>query len=199
MSHEDRRFDPKKCDALLAPERWQRWNPPELLARTGVRPGQRVLDVGCGPGFWTFPLAEIVGPAGEVLALDVSVDMLAALTARRPPAQVRTMQSELPRIDLPRAYVDFIWAAFVFHEVQPPAALAEALYLVLRPHGRLALFDWRPDAASSGGPPRHHRFSSQQVCAYLSVAGLYAPREIWRNKDAYLITAQGANPSETTG
>lgn len=46
-------------------------NPSKLLKEMGVKEGQKVLDVGCGPGFFTIPASEIVGDDGFVFALDV--------------------------------------------------------------------------------------------------------------------------------
>jgi ubiquinone/menaquinone biosynthesis C-methylase UbiE len=47
-------------------------DPYEPLKAAGLRSGQRVLEVGCGPGFFTLPAAEIVGQDGSVVSLDVS-------------------------------------------------------------------------------------------------------------------------------
>jgi len=171
MSNDSRRFDPKKCDALLSPERWARWNPPTLLAQAGVREGQVALELGCGPGFWTLPLAEIVGARGQVIALDVNQHLLDALVARNPPSLVRVMRDELPAIELPDASVDFVWAAFVFHEVDEPSVLASEMRRVLRPDRRLAVLDWRPDASGDSSPPRQDRLSPEQVLAHLSAGG----------------------------
>ena len=189
MSNDSRRFDPKKCDALLSPERWARWNPPALLTQAGVREGQVALDLGCGPGFWTLPLAEIVGPSGHVIALDVNQDLLDALIARNPPSLVRVMSGELPAIELPDASVDFVWAAFVFHEVEEPSVLALEMHRVLRPGGRLAVLDWRPDASSDSGPPRQDRLSPEQVLVHLSWGGFLEVTNLWKDDDTYMVTA----------
>ena len=45
-------------------------NPYNILKRAGLKPGQTVLEVGCGPGFFTIPAAKIVGKEGEVYAVD---------------------------------------------------------------------------------------------------------------------------------
>ena len=55
-------------------------------ARIGV--GQSVLDVGCGPGYATLDLAELVGPSGRVVAVDKSERFLGALEARRRPRSI---------------------------------------------------------------------------------------------------------------
>jgi len=47
-------------------------DPYKVLNAAGLEPGQEVLEVGCGPGFFTIPAARIVGETGSVLALDVN-------------------------------------------------------------------------------------------------------------------------------
>ncbi len=183
------RFDPDNRDALLNAQRQERWGPPRFLARLSLQAGQKVLDLGCGPGFWTLPLAEIVGPDGTVWALDVSQEMLDALAARRPPSQVRLLRGELPAIDLPDGSIDWIWAAFLFHEVEPPEQLAAEMRRVTHPTGRVAVLDWRPDAESGDGPPRSHRLSPEQVGEYLETAGFQKATLTWQDEESYLVEA----------
>jgi ubiquinone/menaquinone biosynthesis C-methylase UbiE len=193
MEHETHRFEPQRRDVLLGADRWNRWNPPHMLALSGLHKGQDALDLGCGPGFWTLPMAEIVGSCGHVTALDVSRELLDDLAARNPPAYVHLMQDELPAISLAGDSVDFIWAAFVFHEVEPASFLAAETCRVLRPDGCLAVLDWRPDAASDNGPPRKDRISSEQVCGHLLSAGFQDVHHVWQDDDGYLVRAWGPN------
>jgi ubiquinone/menaquinone biosynthesis C-methylase UbiE len=112
-----------------------------LLGGPGILSRQSVLDLGSGPGFWPLPLAEIVGPTGVLWALDVSQALLDALAACQRPVQVRLLRSELQAIDLPDASVEWVWDAFVVHEVEPLADLMREIRRVLRPGGRVALLD----------------------------------------------------------
>ncbi len=194
MAAHERRFDPHHRELLLDPARWAKWDPPRLLATLDLHPGESVVDLGCGPGFWTFPLAEIVGPEGVVWALDVSPEMLEALAARHPPRQVRPLRSELPHIDLPDASVDAVWGAFVVHEVEPLDALMREIHRVLRPGGRVGLLDWRPDAVSEEGPPRSHRVAPEVVRQALEAAGFHILPTGWQHEDAYLIQALRPSP-----
>jgi ubiquinone/menaquinone biosynthesis C-methylase UbiE len=193
MQHHRHRFDPKRRGVLLGTERWKRWNPPRLLELSGLRKGQTALDLGCGPGFWTFPMAEIVGTYGHVTALDVSRELLDDLAAGNPPEHVRVTQCELPTINLSDASTDFVWASFIFHEVDPPSLLAAEVCRVLRPGGHLAVLDWRPDAASDNGPPRHDRMSPEQVWDHLRAAGFHDVHQAWQDDDAYPIGACRTN------
>jgi len=189
MSHHERRFDPHKRHGLHSAEREAKWQPRRLLGSLGIQPGHAVLDLGCGTGFWTLPLADLAGPLGTVWALDVSQEMLDALAERHPPETVRMLRSELPQIDLPDAAVDWIWGAFVVHEVEPLAGLMAEMRRVLRAGGQVALLDWRPDAASTDGPPSHHRLSPAAVIEQLQAAGFEVLPQNWQHEDGYLIEA----------
>ncbi len=189
MSHNDKRFDPKRQHALLNPERLAKWDPPRFLARVGIQPGKTVLDLGSGPGFWTLPLAESVGATGVVWAMDGSQELLDALTARNPPPHVRMLRSELPKIALPDVSVDLAWVAFVFHEVEPPEQLAAELWRVVRADGRVAVLEWRPDAESGAGPPREHRVRPNQVIESLQAAGFARAEQTWQDADNFLVEA----------
>lgn len=187
MTHDNKRFDSRRMQVLTGAERWSEWDPPRFLARLGLHAGQSVVDIGSGPGFWTQPLAEIVGPKGTVWALDASQEMLDALAARNLPAQVHLLRSELPKIDLPGHTIDLAWTAFVFHEVETPEELARELHRVVMPTGRVLVLDWRPDAESEKGPPRAHRLAPMQVMAWLNTAGFTRAEQIWQDADHYLI------------
>lgn len=186
----ERRFDPNRQHVLTGADRWEKWQPPRLLGGLGIKPGQSVLDLGCGPGFWTLPLAAIVSPTGVVWALDVSQALLDALAARQPPPHVRLLRSELPAINLPDAAADWVWGAFVVHEVEPPAELMHEIRHVLRPGGRVALLDWRPDASPGDGPPIHHRLAPELVIEHLHAGGFPHASQTWQNADGYLVEAQ---------
>ena len=190
MSHYERRFDPQKRHGLHSAEREAKWQPQRLLRSLGIQPGHVVLDLGCGTGFWTFPLADLAGPSGAVWALDVSQEMLDALAERHPPQTVRPLRSELPQIDLPDAAVDWIWGAFVVHEIEPLADLMAEMRRVLRAGGQVAILDWRPDAASTDGPPSHHRLSPAAVSEQLQAAGFEVLPQNWQHEDGYLIEAR---------
>ena len=109
-------------------------------------------------------------------ALGVSQEMLDALAAQHPPPQVRLLRSESPVIDLPDAAdgrhpgIDWIWATFVFHEVEPAQCLTAEMRRVTRPAGRVAVLDWRPDAAEDNRPACSHGVSAAQVGEHLEAA-----------------------------
>jgi arsenite methyltransferase len=112
----------------------QRRRVAELLA---PRPGEQILDVGCGPGHLTRELAEAVGPGGRVCGVDVSEQML-ALAANTGAELVRVSGTDLP---FDEEAFDAAVATQVYEFVTDlPAALAE-LRRVLRPGGRALILD----------------------------------------------------------
>jgi len=124
--------------------------------RAGVAAGHRVLDVGCGPGFATFDLAEVVGPTGEVIALDRSQRYLDRVAGRALP-QVATRPCDLDRDDLPvpDATIDAAWVRWVLCFLARPRDLVARIARALKPGGVLVAheyFDYRTWRASPRTP-----------------------------------------------
>lgn len=185
------RFDPERAHRLLSKEREAKWRPRDFLRRWGIRPGLRVADLGCGPGFWTRPLAELVGAEGRVWAVDVSPEMLKRLRDRGAAPNVHLIQATLPDVPLASGCADWVWVAFAYHEVEAFAEFARALRRLVRPGGQVFVLEWRPDGASPQGAPRHHRLWPREIVEWLNSAGLKEVHVAWQNADTYLVQAHG--------
>jgi ubiquinone/menaquinone biosynthesis C-methylase UbiE len=114
----------------------------QLAALAQLRPGERVLDLGCGRGASLFPAAEAVGPRGEVVGLDLAPEMVARTAAeadRRGLAWVRVRQADAERPDEPEGRFDAVIAGFVVFFLDDPAAAVARWGRLLRPGGRLVL------------------------------------------------------------
>ncbi len=127
----------------------------------GARPGERVLDAGCGPGFYISEILERVGPEGTVVGVDTSPPML-ALAAKRCEGHANVSFSEGDVTALPVADADFDRALSVQvleYVDDIPAALGELLR-VLRPGGRVLIWDvdWSTVSWHSDDPQRMERF-----------------------------------------
>jgi SAM-dependent methyltransferase len=111
-----------------------------------LRPGERVLDVGCGTGATTHALAERVGPSGVVFGVDVSRPMLARARARTEAlAHVQILEADAQVAPLPA--VDAVFSRFgVMFFAEPVAAFTNvrsALAASGTPAGRVAFVCWR--------------------------------------------------------
>jgi SAM-dependent methyltransferase len=113
----------------------------------GVRAGQWVLDVGCGPGALTAQLAELAG-AGAVSAVDPSGSFVAAARARFPEADVRPGAAE--RLPFPDGSFDIALAQLVVHFMTDPVSGLREMARVTRPGGLVAACVW--DHAGGGAP-----------------------------------------------
>jgi arsenite methyltransferase len=114
----------------------------KVLSVLALRQGERVLDVGSGPGLLAHEMAATVGPNGRVRGIDISEDML-ALSRNRCAEQPWTEFQRADASKLPYADGDFDAAVSTqVYEYVPdvPAALAE-LYRVMRPGGRVLILD----------------------------------------------------------
>jgi ubiquinone/menaquinone biosynthesis C-methylase UbiE len=133
-------------DAMARGEASGRARVLELLA---VRPGQRVLDLGCGPGTLTAPLAAAAGPEGLTLGVDLALGML-ALARAAAPRWAWVTRMDMQRLGLAGGAFDAVAAGHALAFCADlPAALAE-VRRVLVPGGRLAAS--LPARVSGPGP-----------------------------------------------
>jgi SAM-dependent methyltransferase len=124
-----------------------------ILAEAGLRPGMRVLDLGCGAGDATFAAADLVGPEGSVLGLDRSADALARArirAGRRGLTQVQFVAGDIHE-PAPGGPFDAIVERVVLLWVPDPAEVLRRQASVLRPGGLVVPIEtdftlaWRPE------------------------------------------------------
>lgn len=118
-----------------------------------LRPGMRLLDVGCGPGSITTGLAQAVAP-GEVVAIDLSADVIAgarALAAERGVQNVRFETGSL--FDWTDSGFDVVYAHQVLQHLAEPVAALRHMHHLLTPGGLVAVRD--SDYGTSTWSPPH--------------------------------------------
>ena len=127
--------------------RWSRQLSPPFLERSGLRRGDRALDVGCGPGILTEPLVALLG-ADHVSAVDPSEPFVVAARSRFPTVDVRQGSAEaLPFDD---GVVDGALAQLVVHFMTDPVAGLREMARVTRPGGVVLASVW--DFGAGRGP-----------------------------------------------
>lgn len=136
-----------------------------MLKQLGVKPGMTVCDMGCGNGFYTLRLAEMIGDRGEVLAVDIQPEMLRLLQARAKEAgikNVRPVPGTVVDPQLPAGKVDLILCVDVYHEFSHPEHMLAAMRRALAPAGRLVLVEFRAEDPAVPIKPLH-KMSKKQV------------------------------------
>src|SRR5690242_11665397 len=123
------------------------WRPYATAAwrRAGFRRGQTLVDLGCGPGWATMDLADLVGPSGRVHAIDRSrrfLDALEHAAAARGTTQVTTHEQDLASGALPVTQADGLWARWVFAFVPGPLDLLKRAVAALKPGGTIVLHEY---------------------------------------------------------
>ena len=126
---------------------WSRQLSPQLADVAGIRGGQRVLDVGCGPGALTSELVERLTPEA-VSAVDPSEPFVAAARERHPGVDVRQARAE--SLPYPDATFDVTLAQLVVHFMRDPVAGLREMARVTRQGGVVAACVW--DYAGGRGP-----------------------------------------------
>lgn len=124
----------------------------DILPRFGLSKRDLVVDLGAGIGYFTFPMAE---RASEVISVDIEPRMLGILASRMNDlgaGNVRLVRAEVTSLPMDDSCVDFVLAAFIYHEVADRRKLMEECARVLKSSGRLVVIDFQKHGTSIGPP-----------------------------------------------
>jgi SAM-dependent methyltransferase len=154
------------------------WRPTtlECWRRAGITIGSRVIDVGCGPGYATIDLAELVGRKGQVFAFERSPRFLKiaqAAVAARGLANVRFCQADLMQDSLGETCCDFAWCRWVACFVPDPQKLVKKISGALR-RGGAAIFHEYIDYKTWRFAPRrpaHESFVEEVMASWRANGG----------------------------
>ncbi len=129
---------------------------PERILGPFVAPGMTVLEPGCGMGFFSLPLARLVGPSGRVVCVDLQPKMLEGLRRRARRAglveRIETVASDSTdlRIDAWAGKADLALAIHVVHELPDPGAFLAQLRRALRVGGTLLVSEPKGHVTEAG-------------------------------------------------
>ena len=127
---------------LASPVRKLIQNPKRLLSPY-IEEGMTALDIGCAMGFFSLPMARMVGPNGKVICVDLQEKMIAALEKRARKAglseriETRLCQSNSLGLNDLKEAMDFALASAVVHEVPNASGFFSELSAAMKPGGRL--------------------------------------------------------------
>ena len=180
------------AEALMSPER-KKWQDPEKVVREiGLSAGMSVADLGCGPGFFTIPLALAVGETGKVYAVDSNERMLSHLKSNdrafgdSPRAAIVPIAADVAATSIPSGTVDVAFFANVLHDLAEPAAFLKELKRILRKGSGSVVVDVDWDKAETAvGPPLGIRLSVDESKAILREGGFEVIRPIYGGRFHY--------------
>jgi ubiquinone/menaquinone biosynthesis C-methylase UbiE len=158
--------------ALLSPEREREVDPFVITTFMPIEPYDDVADVGCGPGYFSIPLAKHL-VYGKLYAMDVSDEMLEVTRRRVAEARlgnVEVMKCGVTDLPLPEGSLDGAFLAFVVHQNEDRVGFLKAVRALLRTRGWCAVLEWHR-VETEHGPPLESRIPLDELRTMARAAG----------------------------
>jgi ubiquinone/menaquinone biosynthesis C-methylase UbiE len=148
--------------------------PDRVIASLDVEPGDTVADIGAGDGYFTFRLAEAVGPDGSVFAVEVNdelVDRLRRKARDENYASVQAVKGEFDDPLLPDGELDLVFLCNSYHHIKNRPEYFARLRNDLKPGGRVAIIDMKISALVRLTVPAGHWTTVETMQQEMQEAG----------------------------
>jgi ubiquinone/menaquinone biosynthesis C-methylase UbiE len=158
-----------------------------------LKAGDRVYEVGAGPGYVSFALAERVGPTGRVYALDRSADALAYLEhlqVERGVGQIQPIVADAALLEPTSLQADSALITMVLHHADDPLGILRNVARCVPPGARVVIGEFHPEGPCSSGPPHEHRLAVEKVRQWCEEAGLTVSEYRRQTPEHYMLAAQ---------
>jgi len=173
--------------------------PAGLLTELDVHPGVTVGEIGAGKAVFTFPIGHLVGPLGRVFAVEwrpwLIDELRARLTGSIASDNIELVVGHPADTHLATASCDLVIFADTWHKIEDSDAALDEARRILRPEGRLAIFNWRPDALCSTGPPIEHRISMRNTLCTVERKSWTLVKAGTIGSDGYLLVFETTDES----
>jgi len=159
-------------EQLFSPEREEELDTFMAMSFMPIDPYDRVADIGCGPGYFSIPMAKHL-VHGKLYALDMDDEMLDALRPRVEEAKlgnVEVLKCGATDFPLEAESLDGVLLAFVTHQSEDRIAFLETVLDLLRPRGWCVVLEWHRETTESG-PPLERRINPDELEALAVEAG----------------------------
>ena len=166
---------------------------PEWMEALGLKAGQRVLEVGAGPGYVSLILADRVGPEGMIYAIDRSAEALAHLERlqnERGIAHVRRLVGDAATLGGDDIRTGSALVTMVLHHADDPAAILRNLSRLLSPSALVVVAEFHPEGPCEQGAPRTARLAPAQVQAWCEAAGFHVRAYRRQSPEHYMLLAE---------
>tara|TARA_Y100000590_G_scaffold469651_1_gene658894 strand:+ start:5874 stop:6449 length:576 start_codon:yes stop_codon:yes gene_type:complete len=158
------KFDPNDNDILVSRERRQLIDPSRLISLLPIMSHHWVADIGCGPGYFSIPLAKYLFD-GKLFALDVQKEMLDATQKALKAARLTNTElilSKETKIPIEDEVLDGAITSFVLQEASRPSVLLKEAKRCLKKSGWLIILEWHKREMDEG-PPLSQRISEDEL------------------------------------
>jgi SAM-dependent methyltransferase len=156
----------------LSRDGWQ--HPQRVIDSLRVRPGEHVADIGAGEGYFTFLLADAVGPTGKVYAVEIDPDKVEKLrkkAAARGYDNVVVIYAAEDDPRLPDGQVDLVFLCNTYHHIEDRTDYFRRLRTALAEVSHVAIIDVRNNLLGRLIVPTHYRIPQAVLNAEMSGAG----------------------------
>jgi len=163
----------------------------QVMAKSGIKPGMTVADIGAGEGYYTIRLAQRVGKEGRVLAEDIVEevrDTLAERVARERLDNVSVRLGAPADPKLPDGSFDRIFMVHMYHEIEQPYEFLWRMRPALRPGGEVVVVDADRPTRDHGTPP------ALLKCEFARVGYRQVAMENMPSAGGYLATFRAVGP-----
>lgn len=158
-------------------------NPEQIVKYLKLEAGDHVADFGAGHGFFTIPMARIVGGDGKIYAIDIqrsTLDIIRTKAKIEHLLNIEPVWGNLEQIGgskLKDGFLDLVTIANVLFQAEDKLMLLREAYRILRHNGRLAVIEW-DTSESALGPPLELRLPKDQTKSIVLQSGFSFDREI---------------------
>ena len=177
---------------------WQ--DPGDIVKQIGVGAGNRVADIGCGPGYFTLALSEAVGPSGEIYAVDadpIMVDELKHNLSRwNLLNNVRCVTADAYTTGIPSKTTDIVLFANILHDIEDKSRFFEEIKRISTQTARFVDIDWHKRSTIEMGPPVGIRLSEAESRDLLRAAGFRIVHALDAGPYHYGLVAKLAEKSQ---
>ena len=184
-----KKFDPQNKNKLDSPERKKLLPPDKVLNIIGIEKNMVIADVGCGTGYFSIPIAKLVGPKSKIYAIDISNEMLIETEKKAEEAEITniiTMKAGEESFDLLENSCDMVFSSTVLHEVDCPQEFLLQCKKIINEKGSIIILDWNK-VEGKVGPSIDHRISVDRVEEYAKEVGLNMDSVAYLGNNFYII------------
>lgn len=165
----------------------------DWMEALGLKFGDRVLEIGAGPGYVSFVLAGRVGHTGTVYALDRSAEALAyleRLQIERGVGQIQRIAVDAAALDPASMQVDSALITMILHHADDPAGILRNVARCVPPGAPVVIGEFHPEGPCPSGPPREHRLAPEKIQEWCQQAGLTVVGYRRQTSEHYVLFAQ---------